>query len=79
MAITWLSLVLNYVLVKSADPAMKWFYTLAEFIISLQGFVIFLMFGVNRRNLDLLGENYKVLRSISQHNFTETHLIDHFN
>ncbi|ODM98457.1 G-protein coupled receptor Mth [Orchesella cincta] len=65
MAITWLSLVLNYVLVKSADPIVKWFYTLAEFIISLQGFVIFLMFGVNRRNLDLLGENYTILRRLS--------------
>lgn len=65
MAITWLSLALNYVFVKSSDPAVKWSFTVAEFIISLQGFVIFLMFGVSRRNLDLLGENYKVLRRLS--------------
>lgn len=44
MAITWLSLALNYLLVKSADPAVKWFYTLAEFIISLQGFEKIILF-----------------------------------
>jgi len=61
---TWASLLLSFLFVKSTVHAVKWFFTLMEFAISLQGFVIFLMFAFNRKTLDSLGQNYSIIRSM---------------
>jgi len=65
LGMTWASIGLSFVFVKSTVHAVKWFFTLMEFSISLQGFAIFLLFAFNRQTLDSLGENYSIIRKLS--------------
>ncbi|OXA56760.1 G-protein coupled receptor Mth2 [Folsomia candida] len=72
MGMAWASIFLSYVLVKSTIPTIKWLFTLMEFSVSLQGFVIFLMFAFNRQTLDSLGENYSIIRKLSNASSTSS-------
>jgi hypothetical protein len=72
MGMTWASILLSFLFVKSTVHVVKWFFTLMEFAISLQGFVIFVMFAFNRKTLDSLGQNYSIIRSKQEANTTNT-------